>query len=302
MNARCSTRIVDHRFMLLGPLGRGAMATVYRALDRPTGRVVALKVPSPAECRVRPQALAEEFDVWSRMNHPHIVGAHELKTARRGAFEPGTPYLVLEHVEGQPLHRAGSAPLGPTELCALAQQLLSALAHVHSRGFVHRDVKPANVLRREGRKAEVKLTDFGLAAPLDRRRRAGSFSGCLLYAAPEALLGRPVDARSDLYSLGLVLYRLGAGKLPMGSPRAEEVVRWHLDGPTLDLPAGACGAAGLGRLIHRLSAREPGERPRSAAAALLMLRQGREGGRRRAERLSLRTAPGPPGAWPTPPR
>ena len=171
----------DDRFLVLGALGRGGMASVYRAFDRIEQRVVALKAGSDGQQAGPAHPLSAEFEAWTRLRHPNIVEAYELATASRGPLQDGTPYLVLEHVDGLPAHeslRPGRE--SPDALEQLSVQLLRGLDHVHAAGLVHRDVKPANLLvRRWGRQVDLKLTDFGLATMVgltwsSPRRRTGS--------------------------------------------------------------------------------------------------------------------------------
>jgi hypothetical protein len=166
---------------------------------------------------------------------------------------------------------------------------------------VHRDLKPGNLLLQPGGRppARFKLTDFGLAAPLGTRRELGVFSGCLPYVPPEALLGRELDARADLYGLGILLYQLSTGRLPVPDGRAEPTVRWHLSGPPAD-PARARPdlPERWARFVRRLTERDPEARPRSALEALALLGRPRRGFgapgrvacRDRAARASLRLA------------
>ena len=253
----------DDRFRLLKVLGRGGMGTVYRAYDLVEDRAVALKVPN--------DSAAAEFETWSRLDHPSIVRAYELVVAARGPIPAGRPYLVLEHVPGRPELRASSTERMPPALVwILAAQVLSALVHVHEAGYVHRDLKPGNVLAAAlpGRAPRFKLTDFGLATRIGMSSPLGTFSGSLPYVAPEALLGLPLDGRADLYGLGILLYRLAAGRTPVPMGGAPEILRWHLTGPAPDasrlrpaLPSP------LVQFIRRLTERDRDDRPGSASRA-----------------------------------
>jgi hypothetical protein len=290
----------DGRFLLVETLGRGAMGTVYRAFDREAERLVALKVsfePGP----VGPaHPLAAEFDVASRLAHPALVPALELACARRGPFTPGTPYLVLEHADGQPADRAlRPGHVDGQRLRLVAERLLLALDHLHGHGFVHRDVKPANVLvaRPAGTRPEVRLTDFGLAVVIGTARGPGRLSGSLPYLAPETLLGLGVDGRTDLYALGLSLYQLASGGAPVAAPDPEAWVRWHLDGPPVDLARARPDLdVALVELVRSLTARDPARRPAGALEALGLLgvrapaTAGRRAPARGCDRARLRLA------------
>jgi serine/threonine protein kinase len=265
----------DRRFLLLSKLGRGGMASVYRAFDRHEQRIVALKVVSAAEPVGPAHPIAAEFEAWSGLSHPNIVRAFELGIARSGPLPCGSPYLVLEHVGGGPAHRVfAPGRLRPALIEELTIQILHALTHIHAAGLVHRDIKPGNVLvdTSPGRGHRVKLTDFGLASPAGAAEAPGTISGSLHYVAPETFLGQAVDARVDLYGLGILLYQLATGELPASGNSVEAVMRWHLAGP----PADPCRLrprfpGRLSRFIRRLTTRRRDERPADAWGALELL-------------------------------
>jgi len=268
---------------MLEALGHGSMGSVYRAYDRVEQRLVALKVPSAVEPPGPGHSFSSEFEAWHRLRHHNIVRAYELGLARSGPIPAGTPYLVLEHVDGGPIHRALSPGRLANEVAVgIASQLLEALELVHRAGYVHRDLKPANVLGAgcaEGA-PRVRLTDFGLATRIGASREPGVFSGSLPYVAPEALVGEPLDGRADLYGLGILLYHLTTGVMPCASDLPREILRWHLTGPPADprliRPA---VSERMARFIERLTARNREARPASAAAALELLGAKRSGPR-----------------------
>ena len=267
--------VLDDRFFLLESLGRGGMGSVYRAFDRVEGRHVALKVLDDREHAGPSHPLSAEFEAWSRLAHPNIVAALELSRSRGGPIESGRPYLVLEYFEGLPVNRVIRPGRASAEaLEGLSREVLSALAHVHEAGLVHRDVKPGNVLvRAAGRPpGRVKITDFGLAVEAGRTGVPGRVSGSIPYLAPEALTGEPLDGRADLYGLGILLYHLAAGRMPAPHDAPGEILRWHLEGARADpREAAPWLPERLARFIARLIARDREERPRSAVEALLAL-------------------------------
>lgn len=269
-NTRASG-LLDERFLLLETLGRGGMGNVFRAYDRSEQRLVAVKVSTESAPAGPAHPLAAEFETWSRLDHPNIVRAYELGITASGPLPAGTPYLVLEHVAGSPAHRAfrpGGVDSARAE--TIARQILEALVHVHGRGYLHRDLKPANVLVRP-RRGGLKLTDFGLAARVGSSRQAGTVSGSLPYVAPEALLGLPLDARADLYGLGILLFQLVTGRLPARGG-AKDMLEWHLCGPPADpLCIRPQLSPRLARFIVRLTTRDRARRPPSAEDALCML-------------------------------
>jgi hypothetical protein len=270
-----STPLQDGRYLLLEALGRGGMGTVYGAFDRAEQRLVALKVPCAREHAGPAHPLSTEFDNWSRLKHPNIVRAYAMRYAESGPLPANTPYLVLEHVRGLPAHRAlRPGKIDDASAESLATQVLSALAHVHAAGYVHRDLKPGNVLARRlpGRRLGFKLTDFGLAAKTGASSPVGTFSGSLPYVAPESLLGLSLDGRADLYGLGILLYHLTTGELPVRSGAPSEILHWHLNGPCADPSRVRAGISPrLSRFVRRLTMRDRDRRPASASSALGML-------------------------------
>jgi hypothetical protein len=279
MMPRTTPALQDERFLLLETLGHGGMASVFRAFDRVEQRVVALKAPADTDRAGPSNPLSTEFEVWSRLQHPNVVQAYELGTARTGPLTPGAPYLVIEHVRGGPLNRVLRVGReAPAAIEDVAVQLLRGLGHVHDAGLVHRDLKPGNVLVRVGRRgsAQVKLTDFGLAVNRGLRGEAGTISGSLPFVAPEVLLGRPLDGRADLYGLGILLYHLATGEMPARSRKVDDLMRWHLAGPPADPRRARPRFPGrLARFIARLTARMPEQRPGDGAEALSLLGAGR---------------------------
>ena len=267
--------VLDARFLVVEALGRGGQGTVFRAYDRLTRRDVALKTlhAGPDLDPVHP--LVAEFAAWSRLRHPHVVRAYELGRATSGPLPPGTPYLVLELVRGLPVHRAMRAGAAPPEAVEeLARRVLRALDHVHRAGLVHRDLKPGNVLVGLGRHGpgRVKLTDFGLASPSGLAGAPGRISGSIPYVAPERILGLPLDGRADLYALGILLFYLSTGRLPLIARSPQRWLRWHLAGPAADPRAVRAELpARLSDLIVKLTARDRDARPPTAAEALALL-------------------------------
>lgn len=278
----------DGRFLILQAIGRGGMAVVYRAFDRVEQRLVALKVPLDDGGSSPGHPFAEEFRRWRPLFHRNVVRARGLSVAGSGPLASGRPYLVLEHVAGGRIDRVLAPGAERPEVVELvAGQLLRALGHVHAAALIHRDVKPANVLVGRGTDGgwELKLTDFGLASPRGEREEAGRVSGSLPFVAPETLLGGPMDERTDLYGLGILLHQLATGALPAPTRSVDGLIRWHLSGPPADprrlrpeFPAR------LARFIARLTRRDPSRRPADCASAALGLAEGIGRSRRAVER------------------
>ncbi len=208
----------------LTPLGRGGMAEVYRAVRKSDGRAVAVKVMTEdamfAEANVR--RFEREAETLGALRHEHIVRAYAF-----GEVD-GRPYLTMELVEGPSAQDKviTGGPLPVDEALAIVEQTAMALAYAHERGFIHRDVKPSNILLHEGR--TVKLSDFGLAklegdlsVTVD-----GSVLGTPHYLAPEQISGSPnVDARADIYSLGMTLFFLVAGRPAFAAANIHAVLK-----------------------------------------------------------------------------
>ncbi|HVW04396.1 MAG TPA: protein kinase, partial [Vicinamibacterales bacterium] len=199
------------KYRVLDRVGRGGMGTVYRAIDETLHREVAIKVLNAElnDPEVAKRFRAEAITV-ARLSHPGIATIYEL-------FQhEGQWLMVMEFVRGETLERMverlGSLPADrAAELC---MQSLAALAHAHSMGVVHRDLKPANIMVTES--GAVKIMDFGIArvAGTEHLTNAGFMMGTPAYMAPEQVLGHEIDARADIYAMGVVFYRLVTGQLP----------------------------------------------------------------------------------------
>ena len=203
-------------FRIEAKLGSGGMGVVYRAHDEHLARDVAVKIlpegtlgDEAARKRFRKEALA-----LSKLNHPNIATVHDFDT------ENGVDFLVMEYVEGTTLsEKLSNGPLPEEEATKLGGQVADALEEAHERGVIHRDLKPGNVMVTP--KGQAKVLDFGLAKlvqPVSETALTGSLTetpaaaGTLPYMAPEQLQGRQVDARTDIYALGAVLYQMATGR------------------------------------------------------------------------------------------
>jgi len=192
-------------YVLLSPLGAGGMGEVWKARDTRLDRIVAVKrLKSQHVFSSNKARFEQEARAIAALNHPHICQIHDI----------GPDYLVLEYIEGHPL----KGPQSVEETLRLARQITDALDTAHRRGIIHRDLKPANIMVTVD--GNVKLLDFGLAkqvlapssAEADTATLEGTVMGTAAYMAPEQAEGKPLDARSDIFSFGAVLYELLCGR------------------------------------------------------------------------------------------
>ncbi|MFC7530554.1 serine/threonine-protein kinase [Actinoplanes sp. GCM10030250] len=257
------------RYRLIEKLGAGGMSVVWRGYDETLGRDVAVKVLSPrlAEDRTFRDRLRQEALAAARLCHPHITGIFDFGEAPI-SDRLTVPYVVMELNDGESvgarIGRQGS--LAWREAVMAAAEVASALATAHARGVVHRDVTPANVMLTG---AGAKVVDFGISAVIGQRDAApdGSLLGTPAYLAPERLGGASVSPATDVYALGLLLYRALTGRLPWPAENTAEALRAHLYAdpePITDLPGLPAGVADL---CLRCLAKSPADRPGAAEVA-----------------------------------
>ncbi|MBZ2195630.1 Stk1 family PASTA domain-containing Ser/Thr kinase [Occultella gossypii] len=267
-------RLVDGRYEVSSRIARGGMATVYLATDRRLDRQVALKIMHPhlAEGADVAARFRREARAAARLTHPGIVGVYD-----QGS-EGDLNYLTLEYVDGRNLRRAlrakGAFSLGET--LDVLESILDALAAAHRAGLVHRDMKPENVLiAADGR---VKVADFGLARAVTEATAAstGNLLGTVAYLSPEIVTSGNADARADVYAVGILFYEMLTGHPPFEGETPIQVAYKHVHS---SIPAASDDVPWLpleiDDLIATLTAREVGDRPVDAGAALALVRRTR---------------------------
>jgi serine/threonine-protein kinase len=260
--------VLAERYRVVGLLGKGGMGEVFRADDLTLGQPVALKfLPAAVEGDAeRLERFFSEVRIARKVTHPAVCRVYDI------GEHAGQHFLSMEYVDGENLatllRRIGR--LGPDKAQDIARQLCAGLAAAHERGVLHRDLKPENVML-DGQ-GKVRVTDFGLAGLEDSIRGDDVRSGTPAYMSPEQLTGREVTARSDVYSLGLVLYELFTGRKAFEGKTFAELLSKHRDQrppepsslvPNLD-PA-------VERTILRCIEKDPGHRPASALGVMALL-------------------------------
>ncbi|HEV8309236.1 MAG TPA: protein kinase [Methylomirabilota bacterium] len=252
------------KYRVLEPLGRGGMGAVYKAHDPQLDRLVAIKVMAEGadvgvEARER---FLREAQSAARLNHPHIITVYEL------GEDQGQIFIVMELLEGEPLSRVvdRTPPLPLRQKLNLMIQICSGLAFAHQRGVVHRDIKPANIFVL--RSGQVKILDFGIARlQTSELTRTGLVMGTPNYMSPEQARGRRTDARSDIFSVGVVFYELLSGQKPFGGEdyfETMEKVRSEPPPPLEELAPSLPPA--LVRAVSRALAKDPAARYQSLDA------------------------------------
>jgi eukaryotic-like serine/threonine-protein kinase len=246
-------------------IGRGGMGTVYRAVDLVLGRTVAVKTLPGLLADENPGSVARferEARAAAALSHPAVVSVYDT-----GA-DPSTHFIVMELVPGRSLEAIlrEVGRLDPDRAVSIANWVAEALAAAHAAGIVHRDIKPANVM--VANDGSVKVLDFGIARAMGASTltQGSSILGTAAYMAPEQALGEPADERSDIYSLGCVLYALLVGHAPFRAEGSVAIMHQHANAaprpPETENPR---VAPALSALVMEMLAKAPGERPQTAA-------------------------------------
>jgi serine/threonine-protein kinase len=212
------------RYRIVKELGKGTMGVVYQAHDPQIDRMVALKILRPD--RVTSESFVARFlkeaRAIGRLSHAHIVTIYDV------GEDHGTVYIAMEYLKGEPFNEVvRSGRLTVPQCVEIARQVAETLDYAHRQGIVHRDIKPSNIILTED--SQVKLTDFGIARIEDtaagQQTQAGEILGTPVYMAPEQVVGQQVDGRSDLFSVGVILYEMVVGHRPFGGNNIAAIFR-----------------------------------------------------------------------------
>ncbi len=237
-------------YRIIKPLGKGGMASVYLAVQESVDREVALKIMAPhllADSTFGDRFL-REARIAAKLHHRHVVGVVDV--GKHGEWH----YIAMEFLPGGSI----SKDIDPLGALRVTREIARALAYAHSKGFIHRDIKPDNILLREDGSAA--LTDFGIARAADsatKMTRAGSVVGTPHYMSPEQARGLPLDGRADIYSLGVLLYELLVGEVPFQADDPLAIGIMHITEPVPELPE---HLAALQDLVDRMMAKQVGDR------------------------------------------
>ena len=271
-------RVFEERYEILSLLGKGGMGWVFLAKHMKTGQEVALKVlRKAAESKLgRVKRFFKEAQMSSRLRHPHTVRVFDY-----GASDDGYFFIAMEYLPGQSLAQliANSATLSPRLVARIAHQICLALGEAHELGLVHRDLKPDNIFLSEvhGKDLHVKVLDFGIAKAIDAPEddaltpltATGATVGTPMYMSPEQASLQDMDGRTDLYSLGVMMYEMLTGDVPFAGKSAVAVMLAHVNKIPAPIPEEIAGneiPESLRFLISELMAKKARDRPESAGA------------------------------------
>jgi eukaryotic-like serine/threonine-protein kinase len=266
---------ISDRWEILSLIGTGAMGAVYKAKHNTIGRIMAVKTLGAAnrEDERSVQRFQQEARAMSVLTHPNLI-----QIADFGMMEDGTPYFVMEYLEGISLQEyvRKNGPM-PIELALpVFSQIADALEHAHSKGVIHRDLKPSNVMLTGEKHDFAKVLDLGIAKGEDdlHLTATGEVFGSPLYMSPEQCMGQPVDARSDVYSLGCLMYETLSARPPLKGENFVQTAYKHMN----EMPPPLAEVrpeipADLSQIVEACLAKKPGERVTSMAMLRDMLKE-----------------------------
>ncbi len=264
--------VISGQYCIESKLGDGGMGTVYRCRDLVLGRIVALKFLHPHLVMTNKWLMRfqQEAKAIGRLEHPNIIKINHF------ASDEDCPFLVMDYVKGEALSDllTQNGAMDAARALKILSQVADALAHAHKNSVIHRDLKPSNIVILEGTDDAVKILDFGIAkieetATTPHLTQTGEIFGSPAYMSPEQCIGKNVDARTDQYSLGCVLYECLTGSPPFISTSAVELMMHHISDAPQSLKESSLGkhfSKDLEKLLQRLLAKEPSQRFESMEA------------------------------------
>ena len=267
--------VFDGRYRIEKIIGIGGMAVVFKAVDLLKHRNVAVKVlkDDVAADEASVQRFINESKAVSMLSHPNIVRIYDVSVTEE------RKYIVMEYIDGVTLkslmNRRG--PLSHEEILGFSEQILAALEHAHAKGIVHRDIKPQNIMVLPN--GQIKVTDFGIAKlpNAETVTMSDKAIGTVYYISPEQASGRPIDARSDLYSTGILMYEMAAGKLPFNADNPVTVAMMQISDKAVPLSElGIKLPKGLEQIVALAMEKDPNDRYQSATQMLRHIRRLRE--------------------------
>ncbi|HEU0034134.1 MAG TPA: serine/threonine-protein kinase, partial [Kofleriaceae bacterium] len=258
-------KVIDGRYEVQARIGEGGMGVVYKARQISIDRVIALKMLNPqmATDPTWVQRFYNEAKACSRLQHPNTIRMFDF-----GQTSDGRLFMTMEFLDGQSLRAAlQNGPLAPQRVVKILIQCCASLAEAHSIGIIHRDIKPDNVflLNMAGSPDFVKLLDFSVAKLLEGDRmktQAGVVFGTPQYMSPEQGRGMPLDARSDLYALGILAFEMLTGNVPFNDDNPMTVIQMHLHGQVPPLPQAI--PYSVQAIVRRAMEKDPSRRYQSA--------------------------------------
>ena len=273
-------RTLNEKYAIIDLIARGGLGKVYRAIQHPIRREVAIKVVADdqGDCVELKRRFYLEARAVAKLKHPAVVTLHDYGNDR------GLLYMVLEYVEGQELAKiiAAEAPLDSVRVKCLAEQMLGGIAEAHAVGLIHRDLKPQNIMIIRGqfdKHERCKILDFGIAKLFDEVTAAttvatqtGLIIGTPAYLSPEQANATPLGPYSDIYSLGIVLYEMLTGKLPFAHPSLLDLLRAHCESPVPSMPEHLGVPPELEGFVRTALAKKPAERFADAGMMLKAFR------------------------------